>query len=83
MGTLIPNNVERGWQMTSFKIRDNKKNVQCLLKQSLNALLKGVVGGGGGGGKRMLKPFPRASSVRKGKCLYHMSFLPFFFIDFK
>ena len=35
----IPNNVERGRQTasTSFNIRENKRNVEWLLKQSLNA----------------------------------------------
>ena len=37
--TRIPNNVERGWTTasTSFNIRKNKRNVEWLLKQSLNA----------------------------------------------
>ena len=35
----IPNNVERGGQMasTSFNIRENKRNVEWLFKQSLNS----------------------------------------------
>ena len=37
--TRIRNNVERGAQTpsTSFNIRENKRNVEWLLKQSLNA----------------------------------------------
>ena len=37
--TRLTNNVERGWQTasTSFNIRKNKRNVEWLLKQSLNA----------------------------------------------
>ena len=37
--TRIPNNVQRGGQTasTSFNIRKNKRNVEWLLKQSLNA----------------------------------------------
>ena len=39
MPTGIPNNVERGGQtaLASFNIGDNKKNVEFLLKESLNA----------------------------------------------
>ena len=37
--TRISNNVERGGQTasSSFNIRDNKRNVEWLLKQNLNA----------------------------------------------
>ena len=38
MRRRIPNNVKRGGQTsTSFNICNNKRNVECLLNQSLNA----------------------------------------------
>ena len=44
--TCIPNNVERGGQMDStlFNIRDNKRNVEWLLKQGLNGVAGAIIG---------------------------------------
>ena len=68
--------------MTSFKIRDNKKNVQCLLKQSLNALLKGVVGGGGGGETNVEAVSPGLKCTQ-GKMSLPYVFSPFLFYRFQ